>query len=124
MLALKNYQKLQNILVQAGTARKWKFYHIVLCSIPDTVSKVKLKEAIENIIRLNSIWQVGAFKTFFIPIGMNDHDIEEILSFCEFGGPDWVSYPTTYEDFDEQFRRVMGEIGVGGKNSLLASETN
>jgi hypothetical protein len=72
VLALRNYLKLQTILLQAGTAKKWKFYHIVLCSMPDKVSKIKHKETIEEIIRLNSMWQVGAFKTFFVPISMQD----------------------------------------------------
>jgi hypothetical protein len=68
--------KLQNILLQAGTARKWKFFHIILCTIPDKISKYKRKETIEEIIRLNSMWQVATFKTFFVPIGMNDVDIQ------------------------------------------------
>jgi hypothetical protein len=118
---MQNYHKLQNILLQAGTIKQWKFFHIILCSIPDKVSKIKRKETIEEIIRLNSLWQTAAFKTFFIPIGMGDDDIQEIMRLCEFGGPDWMYYPTTYSDFHEQFKSVMYEIGIAGKDSLLAS---
>jgi hypothetical protein len=44
------------------------------------------------------------------------------MRFCEFGGPDWVSYPTTYDDFHDQFKSVMGDVGIAGKHSLLGSE--
>lgn len=90
--------------------------------MPDKVSKMKHKETIEEIIRLNSMWKVSAFRTFFVPISMQDYAIEEIMRFCEFGGPDWVSYPTTYDDFHDQFKSVMAEVGIAGKHSLLGSE--
>ncbi len=83
---------------------------------------MKHKETIEEIIRLNSMWKVSAFRTFFVPISMQDYAIEEIMRFCEFGGPDWVSYPTTYDDFHDQFKSVMAEVGIAGKHSLLGSE--
>lgn len=38
MTSLINFQKLQNILIQANTAQNWKFYNIIICSIPDKIS--------------------------------------------------------------------------------------
>jgi hypothetical protein len=38
LTSLLNFQKLQNILIQANTAEKWKFYNVVICSIPDKIS--------------------------------------------------------------------------------------
>lgn len=59
MTAFENYLKLQAILTRANTAKKWKFYHIIICTLPDKVSKIGRKRVIEEIIRLNSIWQVA-----------------------------------------------------------------
>lgn len=119
---MQNYYRLQRVLSGAGTINNWKFYHVILCSLPDKVSKIKRKEMLMEIVRMNSMWRCSSFKTFFIPIGMGDQDIQEIMNICEVGGSNWVSYPTTYSDFHEQFKYVMAEMGLNGKKSLLASE--
>lgn len=70
------------------------------------------------------MWQVADFRTFFIPIDMVDAEVEEIMNICEFGGPSWVSYPCLYIDFHEQFRQIVKEMGLDGKQSLMNSDAN
>lgn len=50
---------------------------------------------------------------------MNDIEIQEILNYCEFGGPFWQSHPCTFNDFQHEFKDVVNELGISGKNSLL-----
>ena len=95
------------MLMNAGTIGNWKFYHVVLCSLPDKASKINRKELLLEIVKLNALWKCASFRTFFIPIGMGDQDIQEIMNICEVGGEDWVAYPTTFSDFHEQFKSVM-----------------
>lgn len=118
---MQNYYRLQRVLSEAGTINKWKFYHIILCALPDKISKINRKELLLEIVKLNSMWRCSSFKTFFIPIGMGDQDFQEIMNICQVGGSNWAAYPTTFSDFHEQLKYVMSEIGLGGKESLLAS---
>jgi hypothetical protein len=51
--SLTNLQKLQNILVEANTATKWKFYNVVICKTSDKISKLSQKCLIKKIRLLN-----------------------------------------------------------------------
>jgi len=93
LTALINFQKLQNILIQANTAKKWKFYNVVICSTSDKISKLSQRSLMEEIINLNSMWAVAELSTFFIPIDMDDLSIQEVLGLCDVGGPTWHYYP-------------------------------
>lgn len=86
LTALQNYSRLQRVLIDAGTVNKWKFYNIVLCCLPDMASKISRKDIILEIVKLQNMWRCASFKCFFIPIGMNTYDIEEIMKICEAGG--------------------------------------
>ena len=50
---------------------------------------------------------------------MVDAEVEEIMNICEFGGPSWVSYPCSYNDFHEQFGQIVKEMGLDGKQILM-----
>lgn len=99
LTALQNYYRLQRVLTDAGTIKNWKFYHIVICSLPDKISKINKKELLLEIVKLNSMWRCSSFKTFFIPMGMGDQDIQDIMNMCEVGGNNWEFYPTTQNGF-------------------------
>ena len=82
--------------MNAGTIGNWNFYHVILCSLPDKISTINRKELLLEIVKMNVLWRCARFRTFFIPIGMGDQDIQEIMNICEVGGDGWVSYPTTF----------------------------
>jgi hypothetical protein len=52
---------------------------------------------------------------------MGDIHIQEILSYCEIGGPGWQYYPTDLQNFAEVFRNLASEMSMMNKRSLLAS---